>query len=184
MKALLIHWFEGRWHTEFMLKLKGELEEKWYTVLNPTLPNPDCPDYKESLDFLKEIAKNFWKNDVILGHSLGGKFALKLLEESEIEVRKCLILAPVTHNNLDFEYIRNNWKWSDVDSLERVTKIEIDLKKISSKAEEKHIVLSSDDPYIPLSTGEPFADWNISIFSEKWHYTWEYYPELTEILIK
>ena len=173
MKALLIHWFEGRGDSNFFPWLKEEMENLWIEVISPTLPNPD---YESAKEFLQAEIEDFWEDDMILGHSLWGKFALRIAENTKF--KNLVLVAPVTYNNLDFEYIRQKWV-GHIDSLEKITEIPVKLEKVN--AENKIVILSDHDERVPMSTFDIFDEsWDKITINSRWHCTDDKIPEILE----
>ncbi len=147
-KVLILHGFEGDPLEGWKPWLKQSLEKIGYKVYSPKLPHFSHPDYEEVMTFLRDITKNFSENDSIIGHSLGGHFALKLAEE---KVFKKIILVAPTIGGFSMPY--DTWKEeapnSDFDSCRRVLEdYPVVFKKIKTK--EKIAIFGEDDQGIPI----------------------------------
>lgn len=108
--------------------LKQELEERGYSVYVPTLPHPKTffvkavlkrlfpgiknQTYKDCLQVLEKYYKDkINKDSIFVGHSLGGLFLLKVLENLEKPVAKAIFVAaavgvrPIKYYNNDYDFI-------------------------------------------------------------------------------
>lgn len=174
-KVLFIHGFEGSCDSKWFPWLEGQLRQFGFEVINETFPNPAHPDYDEIMAFLREKTQDFTEHDSVVGHSLGGFLALKLAEEKPLD--KLFLIAPGVGEQLDFEGLRKMWPNSDVDALQKVIERGVDFTKVH--ANHKVVVLSDDDPYIPLSVAENFDDsWKIVTVEEYGHFQEKSYPGL------
>src|SRR3989339_2271624 len=84
MKTIFIfHGTEGYPEENWFPWLKQKLEEKGHQVFVPQFPSP--PGLPASVDAWFEVLKNYKKNidqnTIIIGHSLGGVFTLRILEK-------------------------------------------------------------------------------------------------------
>lgn len=59
--------------------LKEELEKEGMKVFVPQFPNPDKPKVSEWLNTLKEYERYLNEETILIGHSLGGIFLLRVL---------------------------------------------------------------------------------------------------------
>lgn len=170
-RAIIIHGFEGNGENHWNPWLKKELEKKGWEVKNPTLPNPSHPDFEESMEFLRKETADFGGNDMVVGHSLGGYFALKLAEEKEFG--KIVLVAPAIGELTKEE--EAGWRkegkkegW-DVEALLKAKSQKVDLKKV--KAKTKVAVFSDND--VELAAAAPHfldEDWEVKMLNEKGHF--------------
>lgn len=111
---VILHGFTGHSDKNFIPWLKKSLEQKGYKVQAPQLPNTDNPKEAEQVGY---VLKNctFDKNTVLIGHSLGGAVAMKVLEKLDVTIRELLLVAPAVEpkfsskkrtfwDNFDFKY--------------------------------------------------------------------------------
>lgn len=148
-KALILHGFEGSPETGWRPWLKNELEKYGWTVHAPAWPDAEHPKYETVMDFLRKETADFGENDIVIGHSLGAHFAMKLAEEKIIG--RLVIVAPTFANSgLHYNGYRKAWPESDVDALEHtIEKNPVDFSKL--RARSKVALFSTNDPYIPVS---------------------------------
>ena len=173
-KVLLIHGFEGSKESNWFPWLEGQLSQFQYEVVNKTLPNPKNPNFEETMQFLEEATKDFQAHDSVVGHSLGGFFALKLAETLELD--RLFVVAPAV-GVLPYARYRKLWPNSDVDAVERVLEHPVDMSKI--RAAHKVAVFSDDDHLIPIESANEFDDsWRVLKLSGFGHFQEKSYPDL------
>src|SRR3989338_5795089 len=76
--------------------LKRELEQAGHEVIVPAFPNADKPQLEEWLKFFDQYNKKLDANTIFIGHSLGGAFALRLLERMIQPIYACFLIASVS----------------------------------------------------------------------------------------
>ena len=159
-KVLIIHGFEGDPSEGWKPWLKNSLEDLGYEVRSPKMPNFAHPDYSEVMDFLEEQTKDFTENDIVVGHSLGGHFAIKIAEKKKIG--KIVLVAPTIGGfEMSYEIWKKNDPGSDFDSCEKIlegNKVEFD--KI--KARQKIAIFGETDRGIPVAHADLLDDsWQV-----------------------
>lgn len=128
--------------------LKGELGKKEIEVIVPQFPTPDGQSLEAWLDILEPQIKKIDENTVLIGHSLGGLFLLRLLERLEKPVKAAFFIGtPIGVRPI------KNW-----DSDERFSgSFDFDWEKIKSNAKQFTVFHSDDDPYVGLGNGQQLA---------------------------
>jgi len=111
---VILHGFTGYADKNFLPWLKKSLEAKGYKVQTPQMPNTDNPKEDEQVGYvLKNCA--FDKNTVLIGHSLGGAVAMKVVEKLDVKIKELLLVGPAVEpkfsskqrifwDNFDFTY--------------------------------------------------------------------------------
>lgn len=128
--------------------LKEKLEEKGYTVFIPEFPTPEGQSLKSWLGVLKKYKNNINSDTILIGHSLGGLFLLRLLEKLVKSVKAGIFVsAPVGIKPIKF--YSGDEKFSDGFSL--------NWEKIKSNAKHFIVFHSDNDPYISIANGEEIA---------------------------
>lgn len=127
--------------------LKGKLAESNVEVIVPQFPTPEGQSLDAWLKVFNEYKNIVDENTVMIGHSLGGLFLLRVLERLENPIKAAFFVGTPT----GVKPIKN---W---DSDERFSGFEFDWKNIRSKA--KHFVVfhSDNDPYVSLGNGQKLA---------------------------
>lgn len=156
-KALILHGFEASSQSNWFPWLAGELSERGWKVLVPDLPNSASPNFDETMEFLRLHTADFEEEDIVIGHSLGAFWALKLAEEKKFG--GLYLVAPAV-GELPYNKYRASWPGSDVDALEEVTCHGVNFHEIGTK--KKVVWLSEDDPLIPIESAMLFGkDWKV-----------------------
>lgn len=111
---VILHGFTGRADQNFIPWLKKTLEAKGYTVQAPQMPDTEDPKQDEQVEYvLKNCTLD--ENTVLIGHSLGGAVAMKILEKLDKNIKELLLVAPAVEpsfsskkrifwDNFDFTY--------------------------------------------------------------------------------
>lgn len=120
--ALILHGAGNNSQGNWFPWLKNQLEKKGYKVWVPDLPNSDVPNLK---DWLEKVFLNkdweFNNESVIIGHSAGATFILRILEKllDKVRINKAVLVSgPATIGNIPdyFPYKREmvtppfNWE--------------------------------------------------------------------------
>lgn len=88
---ILLHGRQGSSQDNFFPWLKNKLESLGNKVYCPDLPDAFNPKVEDQADFVIKNTK-IDENTIILGHSLGGPVALKILEKTGKKVARVLLL--------------------------------------------------------------------------------------------
>ncbi len=158
-KVLIIHGFEGDPSEGWKPWLKESLENLGYEVRSPKMPNFANPEYNEVMDFLEEQTKDFGENDIVVGHSLGGHFAIKIAERKKL--KKVVIVAPTIGG---FEMSYKTWKENDPDSDFDACENILEKHKVNFdqiKADSKVAIFGEADQGIPIEHAD--------LLDSSWH---------------
>ena len=173
----IIHGSYGNPYKNWIPWLKRQLSKRKLNCIVPSFPTPYKQDYESWIKILKAYLDIGYitESTTFITHSLGGIFIVKFLLENKIKVKKIITIAGF--NNLEFE---------DDMNLYRSFYLDNDLFDIKLYSLERISFYSDNDPYVPQSDAEKFAD---SILSEKilvskaGHFNEKYgYTEFTELL--
>lgn len=111
LKYVLLHGYTGSPEKNFFPWLKNELEKIGHEVIIPELPNSDDPIVGDQVDFVMKKVK-FDENTVIVGHSLGGIVALKILEKLQTPIFKTVLAGSFAENKfLDAHFDKKTFDW-------------------------------------------------------------------------
>jgi len=143
--AFIIHGIYGNPEENWFPWLKKELELLGCKVFIPRFPNPGSPKLNEWLEFFNKYTNYLNDNCIVIGHSMGVAFLLRILEK--YSVRAAFFIASVTPG------IKNKYSWSMKTFIDK----ELDWSKIKNNCKNFFIYNSDNDPYIPLKKGEELA---------------------------
>ena len=147
--VFIFHGTEGHPEENWFPWLKNKLEEKGYKVFVPQFPSPPVVPSKirEWFEVLKNYEQDIDEDTILIGHSLGGVFALKVLEKLEHKIKAVFLVGtpigirPILNYNRDSSFCGFVFDW----------------KKIKAKAENFIVFQSDDDPYVGLENGKELA---------------------------
>lgn len=148
-KIFIFHGTEGHPQENWFAWLKQELEAKGYEVTVPQFPSPPVVPAKisEWFDVLKEYENDITENTVIIGHSLGGIFTLRVLEKLNHPVKAAFFVgAPIGVRPI-LNYDRDK----------AFSGFDFDWENIKEKAQDFVVYQSDDDPYVGLDNGKELA---------------------------
>ncbi len=141
---VILHGYTGRNDKNFIPWLKHELEQRGAKVQAPQLPNTDNPTEVEQVQYMLDHVQ-FDENTVLIGHSLGGLVAMRVLEKLPHKIHHLILVAPTVlpqFYDKDYEI--------DAATGERKRFIDhfsydFDFDKISSQAVHKTILQDNND---------------------------------------
>lgn len=125
--------------------MRGMLEANGYEVFVPQFPTPPVVPavLSEWFDVLKNYESEINEDTIILGHSLGGKFLLRLLEKLDRPINIAAFIGtpigipPIANNERDNAFTDNDFNWG----------------VIRTKAKHFIVFQSDNDPYVGLENG-------------------------------
>ena len=90
---VILHGYTGRNDKNFIPWLKHELEQRGAKVQAPQLPDTDNPTEVEQVQYVLDHVQ-FDENTVLIGHSLGGLVAMRVLEKLPHKIHHLMLVAP------------------------------------------------------------------------------------------
>ena len=128
--------------------LKQELVKAGYDTTIPQFPTPEGQSLEAWLKVLKDYEQSIKDNTILIGHSLGGLFLLRLLERLQEPVKAVvLVSAPIgvkPIKNWDGDYAFSNG-------------FNFDWETIKSNAGIATVYHSDNDPYVCIENGQKAA---------------------------
>jgi len=106
---VILHGYTGRADKNFIPNLRERLEQKGYSVQTPQLPNTEFPREEEQVGYVIENCK-IDSNTIIIGHSLGGVVALKVIQKLKRSVAGLVLVAPAVEPAFRTGEERPFWK--------------------------------------------------------------------------
>lgn len=110
---LILHgWYKESSSGAFIPWLKTTLMAKGFDVQAPDLPNPETPMEVEQVN---KVLENCTINEhtIIIGHSLGGTVAMKVLEKINKPIAGLVLVAPAMNPSVPGAKSRPFWKTFD-----------------------------------------------------------------------
>lgn len=145
----IFHGTEGYPEENWFPWLKQELEKKGHTIFVPQFPSPPIVPAKidEWFDVLKDYEQNINEDTILIGHSLGGIFTLRVLEKLTHPVKAAFFVGtpigvrPILNYDRDSAFSGFFFDWG----------------KIKKKAKNFVVFQSDNDPYVGLKNGVELA---------------------------
>ena len=147
--AFIFHGTEGYPEENWFPWLKLKLEEVGYQVFVPQFPTPPIIAAKsaEWFEVFKGYEGEINEETIIIGHSLGGIFALRVLEGLPHPVRAAAFVGapigvlPIANYERDASFSGFKFNW----------------KAIKANAQDFIVFQSDNDPYVGLGNGQELA---------------------------
>jgi hypothetical protein len=152
-RVFIIHGWDGYPDEGIFPWLKKELENKGFTVLTPSMPEPLNPQIDAWVSFLKQQVGTPDKNTILFGHSIGAQTILRYLEslnENE-NIGGAVFLAGWTHLT-DEAYETEE----DAEIAKPWLETPLDWNKIKSHSEKFFAIFSDNDPLVTISDAKIF----------------------------
>ena len=147
--VFIFHGTEGYPGENWFPWLKKELEQKGCQVFVPQFPSPPIVPSKiaEWFDVLKKYKSYINENTILVGHSLGGVFTLRILEQLKHPVKAVFLVGtpigvrPIQNYERDNSFSGFVFDWDTI------------------KKNAGHFVVfhSDNDPYVSLANGKELA---------------------------
>ena len=149
INIFIFHGTEGYPEENWFPWLKQELKQKGYNVIVPQFPTPPVVPAKisEWFDVFENYKQYIKENTILIGHSLGGLFTLRILEKLEKPILAAFFIGtpigiqPIGNYERDNSFSGFNFDWG----------------KIKNKAMNFVVFHSDNDPYVVLENGKKLA---------------------------
>lgn len=148
--VFIFHGTEGYPEENWFPWMKEKLEATGnYKVFVPQFPSPPVVPAKvgEWFEVLKDYEQDINEDSILIGHSLGGVFTLRVLERRKQPVRAAVFVGtpigiqPIKNYDRDNAFSGFSFDWST----------------IKANAKDLIVYQSDDDPYVGLENGEELA---------------------------
>ena len=161
-RAFIFHGYQGYPNEAWQPWLKSELEGKGYRVALPAMPHPDSPAVDEWIRFIGDLVGSPDEATVLIAHSMGGFATLLYLDRlgaSGGSVGKTLLIATgypagLTTDEADLrsggDPVLRSWLTQKVDR-----------ESVRKAAGQCTVILSDDDPYIPVDEAKAAFEVNL-----------------------
>lgn len=127
--------------------LRKALEKSGHRVIIPQFPHADHPDLSEWMEAFEPHTELLSDDAILIGHSLGGAFALRLLERSTRPIRATFLVASV---------------WCVMENeydplMTSFTAAPYDWPRIRKNGGTMRVIHGENDPYIALEKSQELA---------------------------
>jgi len=147
--VLIFHGTEGYPEENWFPWIKEKFEAEGCKVFVPQFPTPPVVPAKisEWFDVLKDYEQYINEDAILIGHSLGGIFTLRILEKLNHPVRAVALVGtpigvkPILNYDRDSSFSGFDFDWEN----------------IKTKAKDFIVYQSDTDPYVGLANGEELA---------------------------
>lgn len=146
--AFIFHGTAGSPEGNWFPWLKRELEARGIPTTVPRFPTPEGESLEAWFDVLDTQEAKITKNTLLIGHSKGGMFLLKVLERLQEPVNIAVFVSapigvkPIRYYEEDKLFSNFDFNWPN----------------IVSKAQEFVVFHSDNDPYVSMTNGQKLAE--------------------------
>jgi predicted alpha/beta hydrolase family esterase len=147
--VFIFHGTEGYPDENWFPWLKKKLESSRHKVFVPQFPSPPIIPAKisEWLEVFKAYERYVDDDSILIGHSLGGIFTLRILEKLKHSVRAAIFVGTPVGVRPILNYDRDN----------SFSGFSFDWPTIRSRAQYFAVFQSDNDPYVSAGNGEYLA---------------------------
>lgn len=116
----IIHGTGGHPQENWFPWLKNELENLDCKVIIPQFPTPQNQTPENWFKVFNKYKKDFTEDTILVAHSLGGAFALRILEASEVKIKATFLVAtpigvrPIKNWDGDQPFIGQPFDWPKI----------------------------------------------------------------------
>jgi hypothetical protein len=146
-KALIFHGTHGSPQGNWFPWLQEELMMKGWQVAVPKLPTPEGQSLMGWIEALEEQVPAYQDADVVYGHSCGGAFALRLLEQGLITPEKVILVGTVIDFGNQFDDLNKTF-----------VEAPFDWQKIKTSCDNAVVFHGDNDPYVSMKQAETISE--------------------------
>ena len=145
--AFIFHGTAGHPQENWFPWLREELEKRGCSVIVPQFPTPQGQTLENWRSVFERYAADFAQDTILVAHSLGGAFALRVLERSGVRIRAAFLVAtpigvlPIKNYDGDRLFIGKPFDW----------------KKIRQRCGKFVVFHSDDDAMVSVGNGVELA---------------------------
>ncbi len=145
----ILHGTEGHPEENWFPWLKEKLEARRCKVFVPQFPSPPVMSAKinEWFEVLKNYEQYIDEDTILIGHSLGGVFTLRILEKLKHTIRAAVFIGTPVGVRPILNYDRDN----------SFSGFSFDWPTVRTKANHFIVFQSDNDPYVGLENGQELA---------------------------
>ncbi|KKT20051.1 MAG: hypothetical protein UW04_C0037G0003 [Parcubacteria group bacterium GW2011_GWB1_43_8] len=152
-RIFVIHGWDGYPEEGIFPWLKKELQNRGFSVFNPSMPEPLRPQIKTWVEFLKEQVGTPDEDTFLFGHSIGAQTILRYLESlpKDAKIGGAVFLAGWVHLTKETHETKE-----DVEIAKPWLETPLDWMKIKSRANKFIGIFSDNDHLVPISDAKIF----------------------------
>jgi len=153
-RAIIIHGIEASSESDWLPWLKVQLLDQGFDVAVPDMPDTNHPKIGEWVSRISAIVGQPDAHTFLVGHSIGGQAILRYLAQlgGDAKVGGTILVASWTHlRAAAFESAE------DEQTFKPWLETPIDWEGARAHSDRFVVILSDDDPYVPLSVREEFS---------------------------
>ena len=147
--ALIIHGAYGSPNENWFPWLKKSLEQHGYTVFVPQFPTPENQNLAAWLNTVQPHLDQLNQDSLIIGHSIGATFVLRVLEQLSQPVAVAALVAGFISDLSDSSLNLINHSFYDQP---------FHWQQIRTNADRFYLYQSPNDPFVSTKHGEELAD--------------------------
>ncbi|MDP2812769.1 MAG: alpha/beta hydrolase [bacterium] len=145
---IIVHGAYGNPEENWIPWLKLELEKLGCNVIAPKFPTPEGQSLENWFKVFREFHYLLTADTIVVGHSLGPAFLLKVIENLDLSIRSAFFVAGfISHLGL------NEFDEINVSFYNK----KFDWKKIKKNCNNFHLYYSDNDPYVPVEKSYEIA---------------------------
>lgn len=149
MRVIIIHGTEGNPNVHWLPWLADRVTQAGHQAVVPHLPTPEGQNLRNWRDSFDRAVGPLTSDDIIVGHSVGATFALRLLETASVTIKATFLVAGFAHQ-------------LDIPSLKPLVSTFVehsfDWPIIKERAGNAYVYHSENDPYVPVSMATEIAN--------------------------
>jgi len=148
-KAVIIHGTKGSPEGNWFQAVAAELDAQGFHTFVPQFPTPEGQNLDNWLATFESEIGELDQHSILIGHSVGAVFVLRLLEMIQIPVHTAVFVAGFT----------GRLGLPEFDALNATfVSTQFDWEKIGSNASHFICLSGSNDPYVPFEQGKQIAN--------------------------
>lgn len=182
-RVFIIHGWGGNPDDAWISWLRKKLMEKGFAVLAPKMPDIENPKIKEWVSFLSDLVGKPDEETFFVGHSIGCQTIMRYLEKIYPQKISGAIFVAGWFN------LKNLESPKEEKIAEPWVETPIDFKKVKNSTTSLNVILSDNDPFVPLGDKKIFENKlgaKIILQKDKGHFTEDdgviEIPEILELI--
>ncbi|VVC03552.1 Serine hydrolase [Candidatus Bilamarchaeum dharawalense] len=161
--VFIIHGTGGHPQENWFPWLNAELTKLRMRVIVPQFPTPENQTPKTWFDVFEKYKGDFTQDSILVAHSLGGAFALRILEQSNVRIKATFLVAapigvrPIKNWDGDQPFIGQPFDWTRIkQNGGRITVFHSEDDQMVSVGNERTLAKNLDAEFVGLPTAGHF----------------------------